>query len=53
MLFTGRPFFELSQSGGGMELVHGEDMSGLVPMTFSEGASSGRRRPTSHERHAC
>ncbi len=36
VLFTGRHFFELSPSDGGTELVHGEDLSGLVPMTFSE-----------------
>jgi hypothetical protein len=34
LLFTGRHFFELIPSGG-TELVHGEDLSGLVPMTFS------------------
>ena len=36
LLFTGRHFFELSQSGGATDLVHGEDLSGLVPMTFSK-----------------
>ena len=35
LLFTGRHFFELSPSDGGTELVHGEDLSGLFPMTFS------------------
>ena len=35
LLFTGRHFFELSPSDGGTELVHGEDLSGLIPMTFS------------------
>ena len=37
LLFTGRHFFELSPSGGGTDLVHGEDLSGLIPMTFSKG----------------
>ena len=36
LLFTGRHFFELSPSGGSTDLVHGEDLSGLIPMTFSE-----------------
>ncbi len=35
LLFTGRHFFELAASDGGTELLHGEDLSGLVPMTFS------------------
>ena len=35
LLFTGRHIFELEERGGGTELRHGEDMSGLVPMTFS------------------
>ena len=35
LLFTGRHFFELTESNGGTELLHGEDLSGLVPMTFS------------------
>jgi hypothetical protein len=36
LLFTGRHFFELSSSGNGTDLVHGEDLSGLIPMTFSQ-----------------
>ena len=35
LLFTGRHFFELAASDGGTDLLHGEDLSGLVPMTFS------------------
>ena len=35
LLFTGRHFFELNARDGGTELLHGEDLSGLVPMTFS------------------
>ncbi len=35
LLFTGRHFFELAPRDGGTELLHGEDLSGLVPMTFS------------------
>jgi hypothetical protein len=35
LLFTGRHFFELTPSDGGTELVHGEDLSGLIPLTFS------------------
>jgi hypothetical protein len=34
-LFTGRHSFELAVSDGGTELLHDEDLSGLVPMTFS------------------
>ncbi len=34
LLFTGRHFFELTASGGATELLHGEDLSGLIPMTF-------------------
>ena len=35
LLFTGRHIFELEPSEGGTALVHGEDLSGLVPLTFS------------------
>ncbi len=35
VLFTGRHSFELTASDGGTELLHGEDLSGLVPLTFS------------------
>ena len=35
VLFTGRHFFELTASGGGTELLHGEDLSGLIPLTFT------------------
>ena len=34
-LFTGRHRFELSPSNGGTELKHNEDLSGLIPLTFS------------------
>ena len=43
LLFTGRHFFELSASRDGTELVHGEDLSGLVPATFSA-ARIGRQK---------
>lgn len=35
LLFTGRHFFELAASEGGTELLHGEDLSGLIPLTFT------------------
>ena len=35
LLFTGHHFFELTPSDDGTELLHGEDLSGLVPLTFS------------------
>jgi hypothetical protein len=35
LLFTGRHFFELTPLAYGTRLVHGEDMSGLIPATFS------------------
>ena len=35
LLFTGRHFFELRPRDGRTELLHGEDLSGLIPMTFS------------------
>jgi hypothetical protein len=35
LLFTGRHFFELETHGSGTRLTHGEDLSGLVPLTFS------------------
>jgi hypothetical protein len=35
LLFAGRHFFELVPSDGGTELLHGEDLSGLIPLTFS------------------
>ena len=34
-LFTGRHYFELEPEGGATRLTHGEDLSGLVPLTFS------------------
>ena len=37
LLFTGRHFFELRPDGAGTRLVHGEDLSGLLPLTFSAG----------------
>jgi len=35
LLFTGRHWFELAPNEGGTELLHGEDLSGLIPLTFS------------------
>lgn len=35
LLFTGRHSFQLEPSATGTELLHGEDLSGLVPMTFT------------------
>ena len=35
ILFRGRHLFELVPEGSGTLLTHGEDLSGLVPMTFS------------------
>jgi hypothetical protein len=35
LLFTGRHFFELEENDGGTRLIHGEDLSGLIPMLFS------------------
>ena len=35
LLFTGRHWFELSASDSGTELLHGEDLSGLILLTFS------------------
>src|SRR5688572_23398000 len=35
LLFTGRHFFALRAKDGGTDLLHGEDLSGLVPFTFS------------------
>ena len=35
LLFTGRHWFELTATDGGTELRHNEDLSGLVPLTFS------------------
>ena len=35
LLFTGRHLFKLIAHGSGTELLHGEDLSGLVPLTFS------------------
>ena len=46
-MFTGRHFFQLSPSDGGTELVHGEDLSGLIPMTFS--AARLERQKTAYE----
>lgn len=36
-LFTGKHFFELSPESGGTRLLHGEDLSGLIPMLFPAG----------------
>ena len=35
LLFTGRHFFELAANEGGTELLHGEDLSGFIPLMFS------------------
>ena len=35
LLFTGRHWFELAPNEGGTELLHNEDLSGLIPLTFS------------------
>ena len=35
LLFTGRHFFELSAEGAKTRMIHGEDLSGLVPLLFS------------------
>ena len=35
LLFTGRHSFELHPDNGGTSLLHNEDLSGLIPMTFS------------------
>jgi hypothetical protein len=35
LLFTGIHFFELARSGDGTLLYHGEELSGLVPWTWS------------------
>ena len=35
LLFTGRHFFHLTPSEGGTELLHGEDLAGLIPLAFS------------------
>ena len=34
ILFTGRHHFRLTPEGEGTRLEHGEDLSGLIPMTF-------------------
>ncbi|MDO8377430.1 SRPBCC domain-containing protein [Phenylobacterium sp.] len=36
LLFRGRHHFTLSPEGGGTRLLHGEDLRGLIPMTFSK-----------------
>src|SRR5438067_3720729 len=35
LLFTGRHWFELKREGEGTRMLHGEDLSGLVPRFFS------------------
>jgi hypothetical protein len=35
LLFTGRHWLELRPGSGDTELMHNEDLSGLIPMTFS------------------
>jgi hypothetical protein len=35
LLFEGNHVFELQAESGGTRLLHGEDMSGLIPLTFS------------------
>lgn len=36
LLFRGRHHFSLAPEGEGTRLLHGEDMSGLIAMTFSD-----------------
>jgi hypothetical protein len=36
LLFTGDHLFELAAEGSGTRLVHGENMSGLIVMTFTD-----------------
>lgn len=36
LLFKGRHHFTLSAEGTGTRLLHGEDLGGLIPMTFSK-----------------
>ncbi len=36
LLFNGCHHFELIEEAGGTRLLHGEDMSGLIALTFSE-----------------
>jgi hypothetical protein len=36
LLFRGRHHFTLTPEGEGTRLLHGEDMSGLIAMTFSD-----------------
>jgi hypothetical protein len=36
LLFKGRHHFTLTAEGGGTRLLHGEDLGGLIPMTFSK-----------------
>jgi hypothetical protein len=47
LLFRGRHFFELSPERGGTRLIHGEDLSGLIPVLFS--ASRIERQKGSYE----
>jgi hypothetical protein len=37
LLFKGRHHFNLTAEGAGTRLAHGEDLGGLIPMTFSKG----------------
>jgi hypothetical protein len=37
LLFRGRHHFNLTPDGEGTRLLHGEDLSGLIAMTFSDG----------------
>lgn len=36
LLFKGRHHFTLSPEGAGTRILHGEDLGGLIPMTFSK-----------------
>ena len=36
LLFRGRHHFTLTPEGQGTRLLHGEDLGGLIPMTFSK-----------------
>ena len=45
LLFRGRHHFTLTPEGEGTRLLHGEDMSGLIAMTFSNTVLAGKFAP--------
>ena len=45
LLFRGRHHFTLMPEGEGTRLLHGEDMSGLIAMTFSNTVLAGKFAP--------